>query len=423
MKRCINIDWLEVHALEPIDSPRDANYFRALGLSVSERPYGTRVYDQMFTILTHADEPFIEIRRSPVGAKNPNAIQVVDINSCHIRLHNRTCYYKGAAKIMSDFLHEHGYTFRRISRIDICLDFERFDSGDKPQDFLQRYLAGKYSKINQANISAHGSDLWDGRHWNSVSWGAPKSMIGTKFYNKTLELKQKKDKPYIRQAWASAGLVQDFVHLTKVNSRGVIYSPDIWRLEFSISSSVRSWFVMQTFLGEKNKYHSVRNDLDCYFTDDQLMQVFASLVDHYFHFKKPQKDSHGKDLRKDRCPDKQLFNFTEQNTYYKVEKVATARPTDSSLQALAKRLRNYRAVHFERHITKACDILLHDIEERMLKGAATIPWNQDEITLLQRLVSERIRSNSTSTFEHDLFELQALLQIVNENSDPQTKLF
>ena len=36
-KRCVNLDWLEVHAREPISEPHDAQYFRDKGYAVNER--------------------------------------------------------------------------------------------------------------------------------------------------------------------------------------------------------------------------------------------------------------------------------------------------------------------------------------------------------------------------------------------------
>ena len=50
-KRCVNLDWLEVHAREPIGQPHNADYFREYGCEVQEREYGTRVYKEMFVIL------------------------------------------------------------------------------------------------------------------------------------------------------------------------------------------------------------------------------------------------------------------------------------------------------------------------------------------------------------------------------------
>ena len=166
----------------------------------------------MFSIMDDQGHPFIEIRRKPKST-------IMEENMCHIRLTNYACYRDNAADLMADFIELHGFVFLRISRVDICYDFEKFDSGDNPRDFVIRYLNGTYSKINQANLTAHGSDRWDLRDWNSLSWGSQTSDVGTKMYNKTLELYDEildtYKKPYIRYAWKQAGLIDDWVWMKK----------------------------------------------------------------------------------------------------------------------------------------------------------------------------------------------------------------
>ena len=45
VKRCVNIDWLEVYVEEANDRfPCNADYYREHGYSVREREYGTRQY-------------------------------------------------------------------------------------------------------------------------------------------------------------------------------------------------------------------------------------------------------------------------------------------------------------------------------------------------------------------------------------------
>lgn len=424
MTRCINIDWLECYCIEPMRL--DAAYFMQNGWNVKQRDYGTRVYEEMFTLLDYTTgEPLIEIRRNPVGADIGHSI--LDPNSCHIRLTNRTCYYDNAAEIMFDFIVRYKYTFMRISRIDICLDFEYFDSLDNPQDFVQRYLKGRYAKINQTNIRSVGKDLWDGRVWNSLSWGSPKSQISTKLYNKTLELKECKDKPYIRQAWAMAGLVDDFIKLTKTK-KGEEYKPIIWRLEFSIKSSVKGWFVIEDTTAKKTKPRSIHNTLDCYFSKQQILNVFASLTEHYFHFKKvcekPSKsialatirqevDWKNRDRnlqRKDRCPDKVLFNFTDQTEFYKVERVASSKPKDKHDEVLLRKLQLYRESHYQDEIRDACTLLIHDIENTTFRKQAANPHDETELTILRQLISRRISGDKETTFE----QVKALMTIFDE---------
>ncbi len=404
--RCINIDWLEVHCLEPFDVPRDPQFFLNQGWQVSVRPYGTRFYTQMFTLLFPDGERFLEIRRAPSSGNSQSAAQYFEPNSVSIRLCNRTCYFKGAAKILDEFIVQQGFEFRRISRIDIALDFEKFDSGDDPQKFLHRYLNGAYSKINQGNIRANGKDLWDGRFWNSLAWGSPKSQIGTKFYCKTLEIREAKDKPYIRQVWASAGLVDDFIQLTKKGKDGAYYKPDIWRVEFSIMSSVKRWFVMEHDELGNPKKQSVPNILSYYYSDTQLLNVFASLASHYFHFKHFEAGQ-----RKDRCKDKVLFNFTSQDQFFKVEKLATERPADIQLIRLKARLELYKQTHFDAEVRKAVDILVHTLNEELLKKSAVRPYDQDEVGILRQLIALRISNHCANPLEVDKETAQQLWQI------------
>ena len=135
-KRCVNLDWLEVTALEPIEQPHDADYFRACGIVVIERDYGTRVWGQMFTLEGDDHLPFIEVRRAPKS-------DIIAPNIVHLRLVNRACYFDDAAKLMGEFMITHSYEFHHINRVDICMDFERFDYGDKPCDFMRRFMEGK----------------------------------------------------------------------------------------------------------------------------------------------------------------------------------------------------------------------------------------------------------------------------------------
>lgn len=407
MTRCVNVDWLEVYAHEiDKDQPRDADYFRALGFSVSERPYGTRQYEQMFTILDDFQEGWIEIRRLPKGLKTTTGFSVLNEGSCHIRLCNRTCYCKPAAQIMIDFCEKHRFVISRIARLDLCLDFEFFDYGDDPQKFLYRYLKGKYSKINQSNIRANGKDLWDGRFWNSLSWGSPVSQVSTKFYNKTLELNEKKDKPYIRQAWASAGLVDDMVTLEKRAKDGTLYKPQIWRLEFSIKSSTKRWYVVEDTTTAKKKLRSIHHVLEDYFTDTLLMKHFRGLVEHYFHFK-----VYVEGQRKDRCPDKRLFIFTDYDTYYQVEHVSTAKSDKKPLDSLLNRLQNYKLKHPTGTDAKAIDAVLDIIKKDILNSSANSLEARNEQMLLQNLIALRIQRGNASSLADDLEFLRSLITL------------
>ena len=403
ISRCVNLDWLELYCLEDdIEYPHDANFFRRAGFHVEEREYGTPMYNEMFTLYDHFDEPLIEIRRDPKSAETRQINGLFDPRSCHVRLSNRTCYFANPVQLLQQFIEQYGLHYQRISRVDICYDFTTFDYGDNPADFMRRYMKNRYTKINQANISAHGADAWGGRTWNSVAWGSKKSMVGTKFYNKKLELSEARDKPYIRQTWRAAGLVDDEYLLTKDGN-----PVDIWRVEFSVKSGTRNWFIMENEQGKKKRIQSVRNTLDVYDSKEKLWQMFLSLADHYFHFKKFEE---GK--RKDLCEDKKLFNPDGISQYYKLENVASTHQPSTAWHQLYKKLLAYREETYKPEIYKAVSLLLEDIEFKQRTNDLTLPWNATEVTAIRLLMAKRMKSHD-NPLSVDKETIEAMLQVEN----------
>lgn len=402
--RCINLDWLEVHARESKSPCRDAIYYEKMGYRVKVREYGTRVYRQMFTILAPNDEPLLEIRRDP-ASQGLSGIHAA--NECHIRLCNRTCYFDNAANILENFLDWNGYTEVRISRVDICLDFSRFDKGDDPGAFVRRYFKHRYAKINQGRICGHGNDTWSGQDWNSLSWGSKTSAVTTKMYEKTLELYDPKldrfAKPYIREAWFRCGLIDDIQRCTKDGQ-----SVKIWRVEFSLRSAVKNWIPINLD-GEARKIQSLKNTLNVYNSREKILVMFASLCRHYFRFKKYEE---GK--RKDRCPDKILFEFSGEQVVYKVGKPNTALGSGQSyksrFQRLLNKLREFQMSHSMPEIHKACDVLISAITEENLRSDLANPFDNDELMFLRKLLFVRTTQRDLN-YNAAVEEVKKLLNI------------
>lgn len=402
--RCINLDWLEVHTREPLLKPHDAHYFRSCGYNVREREYGTRVYKEMFVIEGKDGLPLFEVRRNPASS-GLNGIH--QPNECHIRLVNRACYFDNAAECLDNFLNYHEYYDVRISRVDICLDFAYFDYGDDPADFVRRYFKRKYSKINQGRIHAHGNDTWSGQDWNSLSWGAKSSCVSTKLYNKTLELYDPKfdvfAKPYIRTAWLQCGLVDNWERCTKDGNL-----VNVWRVEFSLTSAVKKW-VPIILNGKEKNFQSLRNTLDVYYTRPRILMMFASLAQHYFHFKYFEEG-----VRKDRCKDKKLFDFSGTQMFYKVGRDDHA-PADNMKEVkkwsrLLTLLEQYQVQAFETDVKKACSVLLDALKEDNLRGAAVHMWSRQELAEIRSLINVRL-DHPEFTYEEALDMVKKYLNI------------
>lgn len=383
--RCVNLDWLEVYAMEDTMSyPMDAEYFRGRGYIVHEREYGTRVYAQMFTIDDKKGDPFIEVRRSPLSSQAKDG-GLFPKESCHLRLTNNACYSPDPIGRLRKFMVDNGYSLVRIFRIDIAMDFTRFDRGDDPARFVRRYIAGKYTKVNQSNIAAHGKDTWEQRVFNSISWGAKKSMIGTKMYNKSLELEEVKDKPYIRWCWYLAGLITDPISGKYMDENGTITKPDVWRVEFSIKSSTKKWFVMEDCNHSKRTSVYIPHTLDMYDTKEKLLVVFASLAHRYFHFKKFQEG-----VRKDRCEDKVLFVFNPSDKIYQPKGNVATHDTEKDLDRLIRYLQQYKEKTVEDTTKTLIEKLLKVLRTKQIRNFVGNNMDEETVITLQRLISERI---------------------------------
>lgn len=315
--RCINLDWLEIFAEEPPTAPRDADYFRERGYKVKVRAYGTPQYREMFTLIAGGVELF-EIRRNPYSLKSEGGI--FNDRACHIRLCNQTCYEYAPVDHLRSFMLAHDYTYKSISRIDIALDFNEFDNGEDPAKFIMKYMRGRYSKINQSRVSAHGQDSWSERVFNSLKWGSPSSPVTTKLYNKTLELKQGEDKPWIRQAWEDAKL--DTSH-------------DVWRVEFSLTAQMQTLKSLAS--GEMFKKSICHYD-----SRERLLKQFFILYNKYFDFRKllTNRKSDGRLIyvRKYNCPRLELFKPNEAIWYTPARNVTKKKRPDRIYKMLCNKL-------------------------------------------------------------------------------------
>lgn len=310
---------METEALQP----RDADYYRSVhgASSVSVREYGTPMYVEMFTIFS-GRSAIMEVRRKPKSKQSEGGI--FPDNCCHLRLPNRMCYGVDPVGFLINFMKMHKLQFVSLKRIDLALDFNYFDSGDDPAAFLRRYHANRYAKMYQREFNDHGHDSWQTKEHNSIKWGSPTSDITTKLYDKTAELnRQGHDKPYIREAWKACGL-----DLNK----------PVWRVEFSISASLKN--VMRDSDGS-----TLPVELFSFRDRNMCLNMYMLLADRYFDFRYVEKRADGKLQRKDRCRRKVLFDIQPyQQAYRPIHEPTEKHYYDRSLFQVVKRL---AAIAFE----------------------------------------------------------------------------
>lgn len=190
--------------------------------------------------------------------------------SAMIKVDNKLLYEPNWLFYLKDVCAALCFEIRNISRVDICADFVEFCDHRQPLNFVKSYMqvarkghpsfircgSNKFCVYGRKNIAELSFDY--------VRWGSRDSEVCTYLYNKSKELKDKKDKPWIRERWKVL--------------RGDDASIDVWRIEFSINSqglklaSISEDYIFDLFLDDFSTFEKIRD----------LFYIYA---DKYFKFR------------------------------------------------------------------------------------------------------------------------------------------
>lgn len=209
----------------------------------------------------------------------------------------------------------YGLKYKSISRLDLCYDCNDFVGGMSPRRLINSFLSGRFLKNGQPSYTLQGDTMSDKRDQlvdaiigalreqspenendtkrilqsvvnerikrtddsrctlrgsaknvrdiNYISFGSRSSAVCTYMYNKTKELREVKEKPYIRQLW-------------KLN--GIDDSRDVWRVEISIKSDAKT--LLKTDTGE---IFTISTDMLKLQAD--IESLFYIYADKYFDFR------------------------------------------------------------------------------------------------------------------------------------------
>lgn len=371
--RIFGVDWLEMFVSESPSVDYSAEGFRRRGWDVVERDYGTKTMAEMMVLNDSRGFPFVEIRRAPRGLNQHPESCVYTFGDSYVRLNNLYCYDYNPMKLMMDFLEREHYTIKKIYRIDLYMDFVRFDSGDIPKRVARRIVNHTYAKVNQTHRRTSGDDTWTECFDNWISWGATGSMVSTKFYNKTKEISETgMKKTYILQRWKQAGLIDD---IATIRLSGQLI--EVWRLEFSIKGNAKGWIVIDKSDSEDGRRHMVPHNPQCYIHPKGVLNAIANLVPYYFKFR-----IYKEGVRKSNCPVKVLFKFDEDDV------------------ELGYRLTSESDIYRVRNVQVDDEIIaLHHLDRAYMKIACT-EVAPELMRVIQR-VDQRIRDRADRTFVTD----------------------
>lgn len=245
----INCDWLQIHC--------DASVVkeRYLGYNTKIQEIRTRTFGKLLDI-SRDGYHIAQLAYKPHSPKLPKGCSVLKID-------NYILYSAARDKIITQLINDFDLCTIGTTRFDIAADFQTI-CGRLPhvliQDIIQEKVIkrghAKQSIIGNEQLTAHGS-----REWQYLRYGSRSSRTSVYFYNKSKELKEVSDKPYIRAIWAANGFAKK--------------KYDTWRLEFSIKGR-------QMKIIEKDTGLILPNNYRLWLQDEYLHRIFWALCTHYF---------------------------------------------------------------------------------------------------------------------------------------------
>lgn len=272
----VNVDWLQVFCHDDNTDPLNVAYY---GKSVYEfqlLEYGSRHFKQIWEVIDQDGDKYAIIQRIPHSS-------VISPDGAIIQLCNRELYKRNFSSEFIVFLASHKFRYKSISRLDICFDSNVLLRGLKHSKLIKDLMTGVTLKNNQSRVAWNFNaiaNVGKPMECNSCSFGSKSSSVSTKMYNKTLEMKEQKNKPYIVESWIYNGLSIE---------------QDVWRIEISIKSDASN--TIRTDTGE-----IFRLSPDSLMMKQMVEDVFFSYAKKYFSFKRNNNTKN-----KTRMPDLEIF--------------------------------------------------------------------------------------------------------------------
>lgn len=215
----VSIDWLQTYCLgnriEPGEYSDGVFTFSVIGRSEE-----TKLFKHVLDVY-HQKVKVATITQCPRSS-------VINPRCTLVKLENRVLYSSKFVSTLYSIQKVLKLYYKGITRIDVACDFNTFYNGRSPQKLVKQYITT--SPNDKKHIYRKGSDEFFVRGskkrnatsvFNYIRLGSKNSRVHSYIYDKTQELKDKKDKPWIRDAWKRAGLVNDD-------------DTHVWRAEISI---------------------------------------------------------------------------------------------------------------------------------------------------------------------------------------------
>jgi hypothetical protein len=286
-------------------------------------------------------------------------------NLVQVKLSNRLLYYEQYYSIMCDLCSTFHLTFKNFNRLDIAIDFNSISTCFSIDKFIANISNNVFVSKSRKNVDIK----LQGRKYNAITFGSRSSNVRVQLYNKSLEMRQKKDKHYIREYW----------NLNNISDEHT----DVWRLEFSLKNDKKSNFLEVDNDGEVLEEFNFKN-IEIILRDN-INAIYNKVYNTHFQFAKTEKKNPKKqfcrlkkvNLLYELPQQKQLvpyFNFQKDSTSYvkglvnnKIKYIKEYIDKNMFIQAyyIAKHVNNlfeeYNLYRWaKKNKLKKTDIILHD---------------------------------------------------------------
>lgn len=223
MTYCHSIDWLQLHVKCPVTISAQDNFKYHVVKQDGQTRHFREVYE--ISVLTEAGN----FETCATLATKPHS-SFLGADMGLLKIANKYLYSPDLIGFVNELLRQFNFRFHAISRIDVALDFQQFNGGLPPETFIKRFLSGEVLKRQKSSFSVVG-DHHAVNNYKYLRFGSRTSEICYYLYNKSAELAENKEKPWIRDYWKAAGFDT---------------AKDVWRIEFSIKSSARELLDIET---------------------------------------------------------------------------------------------------------------------------------------------------------------------------------
>lgn len=248
MTACINVDWLALYCMRETQETIIATY----PYSQNIMEYGTRQYRFLSTILYKGEE-IAYLQYDPYS-------KILHPLGCIIKFANRLLYSPSCYTRVNDCLAMLGLHPQSISRLDIAADFTELLSYGRPEQLIEDFVQQSVRKVGRARGTLAFRQGKDGMKYNGITFGTRDSDARVYMYNKSMELREVQDKPYIRDYWRACGL-----NLNK----------DVWRIEIAMHAKTLNFANKET--GE------IRN-IEIGNLQSQIVSLFTTMLRSLFKF-------------------------------------------------------------------------------------------------------------------------------------------